>query len=665
MASLRIKSDDSNLYKDIICRRDSVPTVLTDNSQVLPKKKVENNKKTVDIKKIVPNNSVKVSTNNVKQVKNDHSLKYSSRESDFSDYYSEWEATRRSQQPLQRTLSGSASCRENDSEFYAEVGAFSVQSTGKKQHKVRRKLLMGGFMKRKNKSLPDLREGLKNSSNESQTENSQIELTQEESLNGNQTVAQVSSKGFHQPHRAFISERGLYQRPSLLKVSPPLIEKPNPGNQSSHPNNLKLSTNIKSPSTLSNASTFSQNEHLPRPPTPPKAKTTASIVPVIEVDSNLNANKQIESNFLKELALKRAEIMNSSNKVKPTESVTISSKEPIINSIPSNSNLNMKSMLKTSIPKHNQNINNNNSNNYDSLHFNSKNSNSMINQIANSIPKSLSSQTSSVSTSPKNGFPDKTNDSNTGINSVKDLASKFEKIMNKQEDKQTNEILNETLETNDQKKTNLPSNSSHRMVVLLGTNKKEEIITPKQIMPTVLMNKPDDHSVQSKIPSPINSSIPIKSNCLSPAMRPNRPPDYQTAMKRIGMLRNDRPVLNIQQTRPFYMNASGNIVQPNSPRSPQPQALQIQPQLNESPKCVALSLSSEQSKQQLLNTSQANFDEQSSPTRRKNGFKKSVSFSDQVVLVACAEEEEEEYLPNPILERILGKNNSNNGQQSI
>ncbi|CAM6032066.1 unnamed protein product, partial [Sphagnum compactum] len=91
--------------------------------------------------------------------------------------------------------------------------------------------------------------------------------------------------------------------------------------------------------------------------------------------------------------------------------------EPIINSIPSNSNLNMKSMLKTSIPKHNQNINNNNNNNYDSLHFNSKNSNSMISQIASSIPKSLSSQTSSVSTSPKSGFADKTNDSNTGINS--------------------------------------------------------------------------------------------------------------------------------------------------------------------------------------------------------------------------------------------------------
>lgn len=33
------------------------------------------------------------------------------------------------------------------------------QKQGKKQHKIRRKLLMGGLIKRKNRSMPDLREG--------------------------------------------------------------------------------------------------------------------------------------------------------------------------------------------------------------------------------------------------------------------------------------------------------------------------------------------------------------------------------------------------------------------------------------------------------------------------------------------------------------------------
>lgn len=33
-------------------------------------------------------------------------------------------------------------------------------------------------------------------------------------------------------------------------------------------------------------------------------------------------------------------------------------------------------------------------------------------------------------------------------------------------------------------------------------------------------------------------------------------------------------------------------------------------------------------------------------------MKKCVTFSDEVVLVACAEEEESDYLPNPLLERV-------------
>lgn len=41
--------------------------------------------------------------------------------------------------------------------------------------------------------------------------------------------------------------------------------------------------------------------------------------------------------------------------------------------------------------------------------------------------------------------------------------------------------------------------------------------------------------------------------------------------------------------------------------------------------------------------------------RRKDTTpKKSVSFSDQVVLVAPAEDDDEEYLPNPLLQRVLG-----------
>lgn len=41
----------------------------------------------------------------------------------------------------------------------ANASTASDQKQGKKQHKIRRKLLMGGLIKRKNRSMPDLREG--------------------------------------------------------------------------------------------------------------------------------------------------------------------------------------------------------------------------------------------------------------------------------------------------------------------------------------------------------------------------------------------------------------------------------------------------------------------------------------------------------------------------
>ena len=66
------------------------------------------------------------------------------RESDFSDYYSEWEGTKR-RSALEKAASpsnssGWQSCRENDSEVYGEI---SHTGTVRKQCKVRRKLLLG------------------------------------------------------------------------------------------------------------------------------------------------------------------------------------------------------------------------------------------------------------------------------------------------------------------------------------------------------------------------------------------------------------------------------------------------------------------------------------------------------------------------------------------
>ncbi|XP_053213243.1 serine-rich adhesin for platelets-like [Panonychus citri] len=234
---------------------------------------------------------------------------YSIKDSDLSDnYYSEWEAvksTNGNKEPLKRSLSGStsttttttqstptksptvssslfsssASIKSVDTDIYSEtsIGDLTSESSNNKKHKIRRKLLIGSFMKRKNRSLPDLRENPKSDSSDrpseiDSTKNSTLNTGDDScTINNNQPpppmVAKISKKGFHQG-------MGIYQRPSLLKVKPPLLET----------SKLEVANNqIKSPignqqkvSTGGNQLTSNINQiqkHLiPRPPTPPRPK---------------------------------------------------------------------------------------------------------------------------------------------------------------------------------------------------------------------------------------------------------------------------------------------------------------------------------------------------------------------------------------------------------
>ncbi|KFM69586.1 hypothetical protein X975_18155, partial [Stegodyphus mimosarum] len=90
--------------------------------------------------------------------KKSHSFaKVSNKESDLSDYSSEWEQTKKPS--LYRTYSGPTSNSKNElSDLRSTNTQTFTDHPTKKQHKIRRKL-MGGFMRRKNRSLPDLREG--------------------------------------------------------------------------------------------------------------------------------------------------------------------------------------------------------------------------------------------------------------------------------------------------------------------------------------------------------------------------------------------------------------------------------------------------------------------------------------------------------------------------
>ena len=598
LASLRIKNDN-NASKDSI-KRNSVPTVNTEHIQATPKINQKIDKISPCLVESVNNKVIPP-----KKLQNDL-LKQSLRESDLSDYYSEWESTRRAKS-LYRTFSGSTSCRENDSEQYGDVGEYINQSNNKKQHRVRRKLLMGGFMKRENRSLPDLREGNQKSiSSDAAAAAPQIPA-QDDSI---KTVAQISSKGFHQPHRAFITEQGLYQRPSLLKVKTPLIEKLNHSNRS----NTLQSSHQKS---TNKAKQIIQTE--PRPPTPPKPRQDDSF----ENDSHQDAKP---SNFLLELKTKRAEILKSCSN----------------ESLKSNTNNNNEILNNQTSNQEKSQLHNNNNNLYKIVN------DSQVKANDNKERNSLSQNSTFM--------PKKIDENNCKEKqSVKDLASKFEKNVF-QDDKSVANVPNKTSQIHEniymnvvQVKSSLPNQNRLSLPI--------QSIPDNQSIHNDTLSKMSPSYLQNTIPM-----LPIpNSNSQSPSginmKRPNKPPDYQTTIKRLGLL--GRPNLNLPQGRQFYMTSNGTIgplspltkaqSMPNSPQSPtapfplqeNSKSLSFGNNINLPPKTP-----NNQSDESLNSTTK----------KRRSGFKKSVSFSDQVVLVACAEEEQEEYLPNPILERILGKN---------
>lgn len=103
-----------------------------------------------------------------------------------------------------------------------------IPSPDKKPHKIKRKL-MGGFMKRKNRSLPDLRED-PTSTNPMDCflDDATIPVPSMTLPNGKTKKVELEggsgnlTRGFHQPHHAFV-KKDLTQRPLLVKVNPPNI----------------------------------------------------------------------------------------------------------------------------------------------------------------------------------------------------------------------------------------------------------------------------------------------------------------------------------------------------------------------------------------------------------------------------------------------------------
>lgn len=243
------------------------------------------------------------------------------RDPEFSDYSSEWEQSKKSS--LHRTLSNPTGMKGHETDEAATTSA-----SMKKQHRIRRKL-MGGFMRRKNRSLPDLREGKDSPQTESRALDDTVifdskneRAIKQESSNEDETredhSATIKRCGFHQPHRAFVS-RGHTQRPLLTKVDPPQVE----GMTVSSPNSMHQRNIVCGQEEVMREQALSWSQPCQQQPEPFGSKAagvdavsfsdTRMQSPALGHSStNVNQSAASEpSGFLKELQSKRSQILNS------------------------------------------------------------------------------------------------------------------------------------------------------------------------------------------------------------------------------------------------------------------------------------------------------------------------------------------------------------------
>lgn len=461
--------------------------------------------------------------------KNLSKCKALSRESDFSDYYSEWEGTKRSERTL--PLSGSSgwqSCRENDSEVYGEI---SHTGTARKQCKVKRKLLLGGLLKRQNRSLPDL--------------SREETLLQEKSCPLNASAVNSVEESSRQSavaniHRGF--SKGT-SRPSLLKVKPPLI------GEMMAP---KTAVSVAKECIYANVSQLqlgggpNANYRVPPLQAPPKVPPRPQPpVPQVHCPKPVLVESELESvqntnPFLLELNKKRIEILS---KRKDNEALQVQknvSNGPLCGHTGNSSiNRNTASRVSGTLPAKKPSTR----------------------EIASFISRTAAASVASVG---KRSSP------------ILDIAAMSE----------------------------MKQRMAH-LSVQTGT-------------------APVDSST-IHMPIAVHANTNIANNMANTShSRPVRPPDYETAMRRLELHQNDQ---------------RGNFLPP-----PPPQMVNQSCTKAAMPK-VARQVSN--SSLQLVDSCAASA--RAPEVRRK----KKVSFSDQIEWVACSGDDPEVHLPNPLLEKVL------------
>ncbi|XP_046916892.2 uncharacterized protein LOC124497290 isoform X1 [Dermatophagoides farinae] len=505
-------------------------------------------------------------------------------DSEFSDYYSEWEAIRKKKpqtkinDPITNT--GWQSCRENtDSDAgYAEFGSPQVSSklsksnlnnkkiAPKSQCKVKRKLMFGNFLKSKNQSLPDLREEIlhhNNNNNNNETAEGN-KCKDDENIHRSSAVAQINAKGFHQSHRSFVAEQGFISKPLLIKVKPPAV--------------LNGSKKPLPP--------------LPLPPLPPLSSSRSSFEKKVQ-------HEQYESSKNNQIAPKAT--TNTTAIVKSDCAIREKPLPPKRNLFLEELNRKRSEILKCD--KQNNDMDN------DGPRDDRKNEKIYCNVQLKTLP-SPSNIGQQQQQQDKGKLKSATVSGPTPVPIISRKPSMFE-ITNFISKNSPPPSSNQSIDHNRNITTTTSSTSSSSSTTTTTT--------------TVHM------------PIPVNPR----------STRLQRPPDYETTLKR----------LHQKQSNPIYSNLPPPPPSPTTTTIPMIMMLEQRTNFNDQ---IIPSSSFNTNHQQQVNLQQQtlsnSIDTQILPATQRNN-KKSVKFSDHIELVACADDDDEidEPLPNLLLEKVLGK----------
>ncbi|GBM68133.1 Inactive ubiquitin carboxyl-terminal hydrolase 54 [Araneus ventricosus] len=607
----------------------------------------------------------------------------------------------------------SPSDKNNAIEFSNRDLLSPITVPDKKPHKIKRKL-MGGFMKRKNRSLPDLRED-QNSTDpvDCFLDDAIIQVPSMTLPNGkpkkpDNGVGSVT-RGFHQPHHAFIKkDLTQTQRPLLIKVNPPNIQPaltspkpklihtlpaiPKKSPEPSSKSDFNNQPNSK-PSKIPHMTSLQKNESN-LPPIPPIRTTEIkcspksglslknSAIPVLSPQAPLSPIKTVQNPsentefplspthqsvseqpndredlplplnpFLAEIQAKRRQVLNKSlQKQEALEGAksaanTIQVTDNKESMLPKLSHQEENSWLKELQNKQQKFLNKQENSEKPKPVFIPEKGNANFKVFekekeqnkANTMNWKLHSENASeVASSPTivSNIKGKTS------NSVKDLASKFEKVLLKpkepsaqttSEEEQISSVmknqnssnhLNETIDSNQISnsqaqfgltRSQTSSSSLNQNVPPLKSALKTRTDNRESLNETPSINSKNTVGLPEPATKPIKSALK-QSTPLSPTMlhppglpntaancppRPMQPPDYATAMQRLEFIR--------------ISNSDGHF-----------QPLEQEP----------------------INQHGA-----TDPAKKKSS-KKTVTFSDEVVLVACAEYDEIDFSSNPLFERV-------------